>query len=222
MAKNDNCDICGCNINVRNNKRYKAKFCKKHYDQMYYNGFITDKRPGVPKRNDNEIIINDDCAQMILYDMYGYELSRTTIDLDDVEKCKKYKWYLSSTTGYIRSTIDKIPLHRYLLNASKEEFLVDHIDNNKLNNRKSNLRPANKSENAFNIIKPRTTNTSGFTGVVYASDRNKWHATLMKNYKTINLGYYTTKEEAIEARKNGELMYFGEYAPGREDQLKCM
>jgi len=55
-------------------------------------------------------------------------------------------------------------------------------------------------------------NTSGYPGVCFHKRNNKWVAQIWINGKNTHLGYFSTKEEAIEARKQAEIQYFGEFA----------
>ena len=84
----------------------------------------------------------------------------------------------------------------------------DHIDCNKtLDNRKSNLRPATKSEQAQNKG-VYANNTSGITGVSWDALHQKWRAYIGVNNKTISLGLFANKDEAIKTRLEAELKYF--------------
>ena len=85
-------------------------------------------------------------------------------------------------------------------------YIVDHINRNKRDNRRENLRLANKSLNAFNS-KIYKNNKSGVTGVYFRKDTKKWTAEIKVNYRKICLGCYETKEEAINARKKAEQKY---------------
>jgi len=80
---------------------------------------------------------------------------------------------------------------------------IDHIDGNKLNNRIENLREVSKSCNMKNC-KPYNHNTSGFHGVYWNKQRQKWMAYI----NNINLGRYPTKEQAALARALGELLHW--------------
>ena len=84
---------------------------------------------------------------------------------------------------------------------------IDHINRIKNDNRLINLRSATRKENSQNK-NISTNNTSGITGVVWDKSRNKWFARIKIDYKTINLGRYTSKDLAIAARKNAEKQYF--------------
>lgn len=99
--------------------------------------------------------------------------------------------------------------HRIIINAPQGK-LVDHINGNKKDNRVSNLRLCNKSENAYNS-KVRTNNKSGRTGVYFRKDTGKWSAGIKHNNKKICLGCYDTFEEAVSARENGESTYAKEF-----------
>lgn len=83
--------------------------------------------------------------------------------------------------------------------------LIDHIDGNKKNNSFSNLRLATKQQNAFNSRKS-CNNKSGFKGVSFDSQRNKYYACINLSGKTKYLGRYDTPELAhiayVEAAKN--------------------
>jgi hypothetical protein len=83
---------------------------------------------------------------------------------------------------------------------------IDHIDQSSLNNRLSNLRDVTNSENSKNKKIPRN-NKSGVMGVFFSNDTQKWAATIMVNGKTIYLGYFDLKDDAITARKNAEVKY---------------
>ena len=88
---------------------------------------------------------------------------------------------------------------------------IDHKNHDKMNNRKSNLRRANNSENAMNS-ELSSANTSGVTGVYHDKKRNKWIASIMFNYKNIHLGRFDKFEDAVKARKDAEEKYFGEWS----------
>ena len=75
---------------------------------------------------------------------------------------------------------------------------IDHINNNPSDNRICNLRLVNQSENMQNTSKWKT-NTSGYKGVTWAKDKNKWGAQIWKNYKRHHLGFFDKPEIAYEA-----------------------
>lgn len=155
----------------------------------------------------NEIVIHDDYAEVVLYNKNCVEIDKVLIDLEDIEKVSKHKWH-KSYSGYAVTSNSK-PMHRLIIKCPKEKF-IDHINHNKLDNRKQNLRICNKQQNAFNMKIPNT-NRSGIKGVGFHKHTNKWRARIVVNDKEIYLGIFNTIEEATKARKEAELKYFGEY-----------
>lgn len=92
------------------------------------------------------------------------------------------------------------------------KLMIDHIDQNPANNKLNNLRLVNKSQNAINQS-IKTNNTSGIIGVSYDNTHHYWRSYLTWNKHRIEFYKSDTKEEAIKKRLQGELQYFGEYAP---------
>lgn len=135
----------------------------------------------------------------------------TLLDDEDYDKIVSMgKWCVSKDRYgyYFQKRINKkiVTMHRFIMGFPKGKY-VDHIDGNTLNNQKSNLRICSNADNIRNG-KIRTNNTSGYTGVRYRKDRNKWSAYIRVHYKTIWLGCYLNKEDAIKARKQAEIKYF--------------
>ena len=194
---NKTCSVEGCN-----NKHYGKGYCNKHYQQFRKHGEI---RHGL--HESNGIIVYENYAEIILYDNKGKEINRGKIDIEDIEKVKEYKWHLNDN-GYIRNN-KRNELHRFLLNPLKHE-IVDHINGNTLDNRKCNLRIVTPTQNNMNT-KIRIDNTSGCKGVGWHKPKNKWRVRITVDKKTIELGYFDDKEEAIKCRKEAEEKYFGDF-----------
>lgn len=132
------------------------------------------------------------------------------IDANDYEKVSVHKWYVSAY-GYPVTTIRggrKLFLHRMLMGAERGQE-VDHINGNKLDNRRCNLRIATKRENQRNI-NPRSTNTTGYKGVCNRGD-GKYTAAI-KAGRNFYLGIYNTPEDAAIAYNRAALEHFGEFA----------
>ncbi|WP_252233758.1 HNH endonuclease [Clostridium sp. ZS1] len=83
-------------------------------------------------------------------------------------------------------------MHRFIMNPPSNK-LIDHINGNKLDNRKCNLRIVNKSQNAMNSKKPKN-NTSGVKGVYWDKRSKKWEASIQVNMKKKSLGYFKNKD----------------------------
>lgn len=118
-------------------------------------------------------------------------------------------------TGYIRIEIDgrAYMAHRlaYLYVTGEWPSRLDHIDNDKTNNRFANLRIATASQNAANRRKPRN-NSSGYKGVSFYKKTGKWVAYIRHNYRHKTLGYFDTPEAAHAAYCAAAQRFFGEYA----------
>lgn len=198
------CSVEGCS------NKYLAKgYCSKHYTQLRRYGKILDRT-----RNDlNEIIEYDDYAEIILYNKQHDEIARAIIDLEYVDSVKKHKWCLNSDSYPYNNQVGY--LHQFIMNPP-EGLVVDHKNHNRLDNRYDNLRICTARENSMNSGK-RDNTSSGVTGVSYYAHRNTWEAYISFNGKRKRLGYFKTIEEAIEARRQAEIKYFGEFAPIRED-----
>ena len=90
---------------------------------------------------------------------------------------------------------------------------VDHINSNRYDNRLVNLRLATHEENQKNRIKSKN-NTSGYKGVTWDVNRNKWMARAMVNRKTYHLGRYDDAEEAYKAYKAFAKLSHGKFYRG--------
>jgi len=128
------------------------------------------------------------------------------IDDQDFEYLNQWKW--TYDRGYARRNDKKkkIYLHR-LINKTPLGFQTDHINKNKLDNRKCNLRTANHKVNSINRGL-QLNNISGYRGVYLKKGDKKWRAYINNNGKMIHLGYYLTIQEAIMSRKNGEELWW--------------
>lgn len=181
--------------------------------QIIYN-FVHNKISkfiGQKKRNKytpNEIIDNlDGSSYICLYNIKNEEVARAIIDTSDVELVKGHKW-CKDRNGYVKDSKQQY-LHRLIL--SEYNQYIDHIDGNKLDNRRNNLRACSNANNLKNRVNLPSNNTSGILGVRFRKDRNKWYAELKADGVVYRLGSYVTKEEAIKARLDGELKCFGKY-----------
>lgn len=190
----DKCKVTWCN-NVPNISGHG--YCRRHYDQIRKCGHVLDERTS---HCQNEIITHDTFAEMILTDDKQNEMARVLIDLDDVDRVKEHRWSLKDN-GYVRTVYNGATtyLHRFVLSAGNNGLDVDHINHNKLDNRKKNLRVCTRSENAYN--KP-TSNSYGVSGVTKLKRnlKKKYRASVRHKGKNIYLGYFDTAEEAEKAR----------------------
>lgn len=136
------------------------------------------------------------------------------VDDCDFDELSKFKWQFNS--GYASRKIWRngksanVYMHRILLNFPSG-IEIDHINGDKLDNRRGNLRLATRLQNIGNNG-IRRDNTSGVRGVSWMSSLNKWRAYIAKNGKQIHLGIFERKEEAKRAYNLAALQYFGEFA----------
>lgn len=91
-----------------------------------------------------------------------------------------------------------------------DNMYVDHINGNRFDNRKCNLRICTNQENNFNTIK-KTTNTSGYKGVWFDKDRNKWVSEIKCNNIKVFLGRFNIIEDAVFSRFYAEKLIQKEF-----------
>ncbi len=141
------------------------------------------------------------------------------IDDEDFEKYAKHTWTLYSTKRHSsiyvvatytkRNNYESVRLHRLIMNAKPGE-IVDHMNGNGLDNRKSNLRITNSTGNNQNVRKRKNALTSKYKGVHQV--KTKWIAQIQFQKKKINLGMFKTEVEAAEAYNKAALTLFKEFA----------
>lgn len=123
------------------------------------------------------------------------------VDDDDYDRLSNHSWCLDIGGGYpmTRHKTKQYRMHRMIMPAPRG-FVTDHINRNKLDNRKTNLRVVTNSENMHNVG-IRSTNTSGYRGVTYSNRDRVWIAQVKVNYKNIVIGRFKDKESAVIARE---------------------
>lgn len=99
--------------------------------------------------------------------------------------------------------------HRDLM-TPPDDMIVDHIDGNGLNCRRSNMRLATRAQNVRNSRRPKH-NTSGFKGVSYNRKNQRWQAHIKVDSKSTYLGLYATPEDAYAAYCVASERYHGKY-----------
>ncbi len=143
-------------------------------------------------------------VKVLLANNKGYAL----VDEGDIGLVSGYKWYLHPR-GYAGHKNGKfqVLMHRLVMGITKGE--IDHINRNKLDNRRRNLRVVTASQNqAWKSI--QSNNTSGYRGVRWS--KNAWQAGIKVNGRGIYLGRYQVKEDAARAYDQAAKTYFGEFA----------
>jgi len=127
------------------------------------------------------------------------------------------KWHYMNV-GYAKTSIggrknkQDIYLHRFIAGLQHGDGkVIDHINGDKLDNRKENLRVCKQSENCANRGLNKN-NTSGFKGVCFDKRKNKWMAKIQVNRKYIFCGYAETPEQAALKYNIFATKHFGEFA----------
>lgn len=177
----------------------KKQLCNKHYLQVQRHGYTFKTNREIRK-----IVPRKDYAEVVLT-----KGKVALIDLSDVDAVQKHQWYFSS--GYaITNTPNngRLYLHRFLLQPSNKQ-LVDHINRDKLDNRKNNLRICKSSDNNHNRA---LNNPNGFRGITWNKRKHKWASQISIGNKNKGLGYFTSKLDAARAYDEKALELYGRYA----------
>lgn len=130
------------------------------------------------------------------------------VDEADFDWLNQWIWHVTDK-GYASHTINNRPqsMHRLILGTPKG-MMSDHIDCDRLNNRRSNLRICNASENNRN--RPSRKGKL-FKGVTWHKGSNRWQARIKFENKEYYLGIYNTKEEAAIAYNIMGREFFGDF-----------
>lgn len=134
------------------------------------------------------------------------------IDASDVETVGAFNWIAHRSGGHWygrrRDGQRLVLLHRSIL-AVPAEMVVDHVNGDTLDNRRLNLRPATRAQNARNARTP-SHSRSGIKGACLFAGR--WRARIRLNGKQVCLGRFDTAEEAHAAYSAAAKQHFGEFA----------
>ncbi len=152
---------------------------------------------------------------------YGFTKNKDVFmfDSDDIELVQQHKWCKNYATNCIQSTYHNKTIYLHRLVMGQTETIsgkhIDHINHNRTDNRKSNLRVCGVQENHYNQPK-RKSNTSGIIGVSFNQHRKVYYAKIGVNGEKIFLGTFQNIEDAIKARLKAEKKYYGEFAPQKD------
>lgn len=211
------CDVCGRELNKK--IRYHGyTLCPKHYQQyLKYGKFLDNIQRTTNDLNDYEI--KDGIAYFNVYNQRNEYVGQFIVDVCDVEKVKYHKWRFSSSHVATGNT-NAIDLSHIVLDIPIEEnyTVVDHINGDATDNRRCNLRICTQSQNVLNKSFV-SNNTSGFIGVSYKKDRNRYDPEIRLGYTRCHLGMTKTLEEAVYKRYIAEQLLFKEFA-NQEEQTK--
>lgn len=144
------------------------------------------------------------------------------VDDEDYENLSKFTWHCSYF-GYAERATSRakgkkrriIKMHREVLRATRGQE-VDHINGDRLDNRKENLRFCTNHQNRFNQ-KVRKDNTSGFKGVYWDKAKRKWYVSIAAKPHRVFLGYFDDKEDGAKAYNAAAKRLHGSFA-----RLNCV
>jgi hypothetical protein len=200
------CEICNKKIERKPSEILKHTFCSKQCFSIYRRNVEVRN----VKRKLNKYKICD--GYIIIYTNTNKEI---LIDKEDFKKVSKYTWHLGAKGYAVTSEMKKckctlILMHRLIMDAPKE-MIVDHINHNRLDNRKSNLRICTIQQNIMNS-KCHKDSKSKVRGVDYHNRDKLWRARITINGKRISLGWFKSKDDAVKARLAAEITYYKEFA----------
>ena len=138
------------------------------------------------------------------------------VDDEDFEYLSHWKWHIigeyagRSSQRNVEGKRMAILMHRIILKPP-DGMDTDHINHNKLDNRKCNLRICTRSQNVANGF-TRSDNKTGIKGVHWHKGVNKWIAEICINGKNQHIGVYKNKDDAANAYTIKAKELFGEFA----------
>ena len=189
----DICKVDGCQHHVCNEKN---GYCCHHNVTFVRKGHVTYER-----RQGADYEIQGDTTLIYLN---KERTLHTVIDTSDLPLISNYSWCLSN--GYAvasvattrNNTNGSRQLHHYLMNKKGSGLSVDHINRNRLDNRRTNLRLVTQQVNMNNISRRKDVN------IYYRPEKKSpWYVTLMRTTNGVRKTYnrsFKTKEEAIKFR----------------------
>lgn len=138
----------------------------------------------------------------------------TIVDDEDYDLVNKWKWYCKRGYAvrsiYVNKKSKKVYLHRFLMNTP-EGLSVDHINGNKLDNRKANLRNCTLQQNLCNRPVSKNKDSCKFKGV-YRHESGKWLALIKKDGKRFHIGLFSEIKDAAKAYDKKAIELQGEFA----------
>lgn len=146
------------------------------------------------------------------------------VDDADFDFLSQWKWYVNYDGYAVRSELfykvdgkkssKTIRMHRVILNTPVD-LLTDHIDMNRLNNQRSNIRVATRAQNSMNV-RSHKGSTSKFKGVDWSKKAKKWRAQLGIGKTKKFLGYFVTEDDAARAYNAEIKIHHGDFAKPNE------
>jgi hypothetical protein len=132
------------------------------------------------------------------------------VDAADYERLNRYHWRLANGYPCRLDGRRAVLMHREIMEPAADK-VVDHIDGNRCNACRANLRICDRNENRFNQRKRRT-GLSRFKGVTFHKGMGKWKAHYRLNHRLHHIGYFDDEVAAARAYDLAAVAHFGEFA----------
>lgn len=155
------------------------------------------------KRKNNNFYTSDEIFYYLHIIKLGEEFI-SKIDKEDYYEVRKYAWKIS-TSGYVTRSTEPRNLHRLIFPVHKNQ-IIDHINRNRLDNTKKNLRIITKSQNGINSDRKKISST-GFRGVYWDKRSKKYISSISVQHKPMHQEYFTDLKQAVRHRKMLETIY---------------
>lgn len=212
------CNQCGKTIPESNTQHINYQgvsmiVCGKHYAQYLKYGKFLDENPKTCF-DSNEYEITNEGVWIYCFNRKQEPSGKFLIDLDDLERVISKKWRYWKG-NYYTGNFRPISIYRFILNATEEQT-IDHINGNRADNRKQNLRFVSQQQNTINKAIQKN-NKSGIAGVGWDKNRNKWFAEIRFEGTKCYLGRYKLLEDAVFVRYQAETLLFKEFRSTRND-----
>lgn len=141
------------------------------------------------------------------------------VDAELYDELSKYKWH--SHAGYAARTKKKkgvvtiLLMHRIIMGINDPKIIVDHINRNKSDNRRANLRLVNKSQNGMN--RPKDSDGNNAYKCIYKfhpkhKRKKPYYVQMTANGKKYHGGYFETPEQALSKYNEMARRFHGEFA----------
>jgi len=143
----------------------------------------------------------------------------SVVDAEDYALVSQFNWSQNPRGHFVRNDHGKtVMLHRVIAERMGLDLshFIDHINGNKIDNTRANLRPATNQQNQFNTCE-QMNNTSGFKGVTWDKINERWLVRIRYrdengNLKRKHLGSFLTAIEGALAYNSAARELHGEYA----------
>ena len=160
-----------------------------------------------------DVPFNDPETQRVQLFGKGAEGKFALVSPEDYDRVMTKRWFYGTSyaclSRYKRGCA--ITLHRWLLDAP-EDMYVDHINGNRLDNQRNNLRICLPSENNFNQAKTSSPTSSKYKGVCWNKNKRRWQSNICCKGKRTQLGLFRDEINAALAYDRKAAVLFGEFA----------